>query len=456
MSEAPRLLILGGGSSQVSALRRAREYGFAVVLADQDENAPGREWAHHFERASTFDIDAVEAAAGRSGAQALLAVGTDQPVYTAALVSRRLGLPYPLSVDQALSVTNKAEMKRVLSSAGVPSVPWTLLGPDPARWDEEGPAGIPAPWVVKPVDSQGQRGIRLVRNMQELREHHPVALSFSRDSRILVEQYYPSREVTVSGWAHAGETVPVHGGASASPVTIWTVTDRVTFDPAVSHGSLGVCLAHRFPSDAAREHLERINELTARIVRALTLHDVPVYFQFLIGNDGVRVNEIACRLGGAYEDQSIPRVTGVDVLAVQLEWYWRAIGSSRIKPALESAPESALESAESDSASGSAASRAFAVPLMFARPGVVRRLRGAEELRRLPGVAECRFLLPEGTTIRPMVNSTQRIAYAVLHGPDARTVNDLVDTLFDRLRVEDCEGNNLLIDTRAETKIPVR
>ncbi len=448
MSKTPRLLVLGGGSSQVSAIRRARECGFEVILADQAEHPPGREWAHHFERASTFDIDAVEAAAGRSGAHALLAVGSDQPVYTAAVVSSRLGLPYPLSVDQAVCVTNKAEMKPVLSSAGVPSVPWAVLGPDPARWNDEGLAEIPPPWVVKPVDSQGQRGIRLVRNVQELREHQPVALSFSRDPRILAEQYYPSREVTVSGWAHAGEAAAVLAEDPTSPVTIWTVTDRVTFDPAVSHGSLGVCPAHRFPSDAARDHLERITEVTARIVRALTLHDVPVYFQFLIGNEGVRVNEIACRLGGAYEDQSIPRVTGVDILAVQLEWYRQAIGSCGVT--------SVREPVDCDPASRPAVSRAFAVPLMFARPGVVRRLRGASELRRLPGVAECRFLLPEGTTIRPMVNSTQRIAYAVLHGPDARTVNELVDTLFDRLRVEDHRGNNLLIDTRAETKIPVR
>ncbi|MFP4374823.1 MAG: hypothetical protein ACLFPO_10865 [Spirochaetaceae bacterium] len=448
MSRTPRLLVLGGGSSQVSAIRRAREHGFEVILADQAEYPPGRKWAHHFERASTFDIDAVEAAAARCGAHAVLAAGSDQPVYTAAVVSSRLGLPYPLSVDQAVCVTNKAEMKRVLGVAGVPSAPWAVLGPDPARWNDEGLVGVPSPWVVKPVDSQGQRGIRLVRNLQELREHQPVALSFSRDSRILAEQYYPSREVTVSGWAHAGKGTPIHAGDPASPVTIWTVTDRVTFDPTLSHGSLGVCPAHRFPSDAARGYLERIYELTARIVRALTLHDVPVYFQYLIGSEGVRVNEIACRLGGAYEDLSIPRVTGVDILAVQLEWYRQAIGSPRIPPT--------PQALESDSAGESAVSRAFAVPLMFARPGVVRRLRGDEEVRRLPGVAECRFLLPEGTTIRPMVNSTQRIAYAVLHGPDARTVNELVDTLFDRLRVEDREGNNLLIDTRAETKLPVR
>lgn len=457
---APRLLVLGGGSSQLSALRRAAELGFEVVLADQSADTPGRRWAHRFEQASTFDVDAVEASARRCGAAAILAVGSDQPVYTAAAVSRRLGLPYPLSVEQARGVTHKGEMKRVLCAAGIPVVPWALVGRDPARWDDEGLGALRPPWVVKPPDSQGQRGIRIVRSREELRDHLPTALSFSRDTRVLVEEYYPSREVTVSGWAH-GEAHD-RGTGPDDPMSIWTVTDRVTFDPAIS---LGVCLAHRFPSEAAQGLLPDIEAITARIVRAFGLRDVPIYFQMLIGADGVLVNEIACRLGGAYEDQSIPLVTGIDILATQLAWFMRALSGTTAADA----PQALLgteQPAHPPDASSDAppqvsrvppvsasvpTSRFFSVPLIFARPGVVTRLVGAEQVRRQPGVADCRFLLPTGTRIEAMTNSTQRIAYAVLHGKDATSVNRLVNTLFDTLRVENNRGENLLIDTREET-----
>ncbi len=410
----------------MSALRRAGELGFEVVLADQDPEAPGRRVAHRFEEASTFDIEAVTVAARRSGAQALLAVGSDQPVYTAAEVSRRLGLPYPLSPEQARGVTNKAEMKRILRAAGVPLVPWALLGGDPSCWGKEGLDALRTPWVVKPVDSQGQRGIRIVESREELATHRPVALSFSRDDRVLVEEYYRSEEVTVSGWAKPG-TEP-----REEPVEIWTVTDRVTFDPSVS---LGVCLAHRYPSEAARGREGEIRRITARIVAAMGLREVPIYFQLLLGERGVLVNEVACRLGGAYEDRSVPLVTGVEILDVQLNWYRDALGLGSIEPPHQRP-----------------ASRAFAVPLIFARPGTVTRLVGAEELQETDGIAECRFLLPPGTHIDRMSNSTQRIAYAVLHADDKAGINSLVDTLFDTLRAENSVGENLLIDTREETK----
>ncbi|MFP4409007.1 MAG: hypothetical protein ACLFPW_10855 [Spirochaetaceae bacterium] len=424
----PRLMILGGGSSQISALRRGQQMGFDVILADQNPQAPGRRWADRFEEASTFDVEAVEAAAARSGAEALLAVGSDQPVYTAASVSRRLDLPYPLSPEQALRVTNKGEMKRILSSAEVPLVPWTLLSRDSSAWRREGLDELTPPWVVKPVDSQGQRGIRIVRNREELGAHLPVALSFSREERVLVEEYYHSREITVSGWAHR------YPPAGLEPTEIWTVTDRVTFDPSLS---LGVCLAHRYPSEAARPVEGEIRGITSRIVRALELRGVPIYFQMLIGGKGVRVNEIACRLGGAYEDRSIPLVTGVDILGVQLNWYAEALG---------------IGNSESAGPMSARLARAFAVPLMFARPGTIARMSGADELGRVEGVTECRFLLPPGTRIDHMTNSTQRVAYAVVCGDDAGTINRLVDTVFDTLRVENRKGRNLLIDTRQETK----
>lgn len=420
----PLLAVLGGGSSQFGALRRAVEEGFGVLLLDRNENAPGRDLAHRFHRASTFDSVAVSAAVRSARAGALLAVGSDQPVYTAAEVSHALGLPYPLSPDAARAVTHKGLMKRIMANAGIPTVPWTLLGRDSSRWDREGLAKLSRPWVVKPVDSQGQRGIRIVNNREELAEHLPVALSWSRDKQVLVEEFYLSREVTVSGWAGEG---------------IWTITDRLTFDPTLS---LGVCLGHRFPAQAVTGCLDgEIRAITDRIVEVFQLQDVPIYFQMLIGREGVRVNEIACRLGGAYEDQSIPLVTGVDVLGKQLDWYRRAFGQPRISDAklvLRGRPRS----------------RFFAVPLLFARPGRAVSFRGDRAMRDMVGVEDCRFLLPEGTEIRPMANSTQRIGYAVLHGEGCVQVNTLVHALFETLRVFDEGGENLLFDTRGEIVFP--
>jgi biotin carboxylase len=493
---APRLMILGGGSSQIEAFRRARREGFFTVLADRNPEAPARRLADAFAPASTFDVDAVTAAAREHRVDALLAIGTDQPVLTAARVSAALGLPFPLSPEQALLLTNKAPMKRRFAAAGIPSAPWALLGRDEAAWDAEGLAELTPPWVAKPVDSQGQRGIAVVRSRDELRTHLPHLLRHSREETVLVEEYYPSREVTVSGWVDESGTPE-----------IWTITDRVTF---ADERRIGVCLAHRYPSlhvrpgqrpsarvgatgasstsdapatsDAAdmtatagtsdasatsnasdttgtastsgtfdttlaaaassrADVSDTVRTLTRRVVNAFELANGPIYFQMLIGERGVLVNEIAFRLGGAYEDQSIPLVTGIDILGRQLDSIRRAVGEWSRGPTPGEYP------------SGTAVARCFVVPLMFCRPGTIVALEGDAQMRSIPGVVACHFLLPVGTTIRPMADSTQRIAYAVLHGPDAAAVNRLVDTLFDTLRVVDPEGRNLLIDTREATKL---
>ena len=436
-----RLMILGGGSSQLNAFRRAREMGMWTILADHNPEAPARTWADAFAPASTFDTEAVVAAARDHGVDALLALGTDQPVLTAARVSHRLGLPFPLSPEQALLLTNKAPMKQRFAAAGIPSVPWALIDENEDRWDEQGLGALDWPVVVKPVDSQGQRGIALAHDRQELRRRRRTALSFSRDRRVLVEEYYPSREVTVSGWAHDPEKVE-----------IWSITDRVTVSP---RQSLGVCLAHRYPSahagGSATERSQRIVDLTGDVVRAFQLAGGPIYFQMLVGDRGVLVNEVAFRLGGAYEDISLPLVTGVDVLARQLAAIQRAVATRRGNASAKGSPGSA---GGDRTARAVPTSNAFVVPLMFARRGTVAELRGDEELRCRPEIAECRFLLPVGTNIRRMSNSTQRIAFAVIHGADSAEVNRGVDQVFDTLKVLNGDGENLLIDSRAAAKLP--
>ncbi len=436
MNRPVRLMILGGGSSQINAFRRAGERGFVTILADRDVHAPARELADQFAEVSTFDVDGVTAAARKHGVDAILAVGTDQPVYTAAVASSRLGLPFPLTPAQAALVTNKRLMKERFAAAGIPSARYALLGPPgDGRWEYPPHVVAPLhpPLVVKPVDSQGQRGIITATSFEAAEDHYAVARSFSREQRVLVEEYYPSREVTVSGWAN-----------NPDDVEIWTITDRVTLEQPPS---LGVCLAHRYPSYHAAGHTKQICSLTRRICTAFALSSGPIYFQMLIGSDlnenaqsPVLVNEIAFRLGGAYEDQSIPTVTPHDPLDRQLRSIEQAVAHGHHLPGTHTMDSSTSSGEEH---------RYFAVPLIFARPGVVQSLEGDEVLRRTPGVADCRFLLPVGTVIRSIENSTQRIAYAVVHASNRAELNGLIDTLFNTLVAKDTEGRNMILDSRS-------
>ena len=425
MSGLPRLMILGGGSSQLRAISIARDLGFFVICADRDRACPGRTLADEFAEVSTFDREGVLRGARRHAVDAIYAIGSDQPILTAAWVSEQLGLPYPLSAAAASAVTNKRIMKKRLADAGIATARWRLLSDDPASWEREGLGELTPPWVAKPVDSQGQRGVARIETEGQLRRHLPTVRSFSREPVMLVEEYYPSTEVTVSGWVHAGD------------VEIWTITDRVTIQ---SESSLGVCSAHRFPSMHSPENDDEITAITRSVVAAFELDNAPIYFQMLLGARGVLVNEIASRLGGAYEDQSIPLVTGIDILRL-------SVGE------VLSAVKAPYTHAGRLPVRGTPSARVFSVPLLFANPGVVTRYEGFEEMRARPGVVACTPLLPVGTEILPMQNSTQRIAYAVLAGSDRAAANRLVDTLFDTIQILDRDGTNMLLDTREDCRV---
>ena len=51
---------------------------------------------------------------------------------------------------------------------------------------------------------------------------------------------------------------------------------------------------------------QEIDTLSQKVADAFGLEEGPFYLQLLIGDEGIRVNELACRIGGAFEDVVIP------------------------------------------------------------------------------------------------------------------------------------------------------
>ncbi|NCC76804.1 MAG: ATP-grasp domain-containing protein, partial [Clostridia bacterium] len=319
----PRLLMLGASLAQIPGIVAAREQGVHVISCDNLPHSPGHALAHESVLASTFDPEAVLAAARQPRIDGIMTMGSDQPVLTAAIVAHQLGLPSALSVETARAVTDKRVMKKRFLALGLPTVPFViykptessadphiLLAPDRPSPAAQTPAApdpleqLEYPVVIKPVDSQGQRGIFVCWTADEVRQKAPKVLAFSRAAEILVESYYPSNEVTVSGWVSAGQA------------RILTLTDR---ERLAGTDPLGVCLSHEWPSRYLERHGEEIASLTQAIVSGFGIAEGPIYFQFLIGASGVQINEIACRIGGAFESQFIPHLTGFNLTAAQID-----------------------------------------------------------------------------------------------------------------------------------------
>ena len=406
-----RLLILGGGSGQLSLIKQANKLGHEIVVSDYYPDAPGKKLADFSSESSTFDVEANLKTARKYKVDGILTSGTDQPVYTAAQVAEKLNLNQYLSVKTAEAVTNKKVMKNKFSAAGIPTVKYKIL---PQCFAAEKLEDFKKPFVVKPLDSQGQRGVFKLDSIAQIREKFNEVLSFSREDQILVEEYYKSDEITVSGWV-------VDGSAE-----ILTVTDRLRFEEDIH---IGICSSHLFPSKYLRAYFNEIENLTQKIVSKFEIENGPLYFQFLIGDQGIKVNEIACRIGGAYEGDFMPELTGVDILKMMVQL---AAGEEFDQTALKNY---SLQDNQNHLSS----------QLFFAGPGEIKKITASSELLKIPGVLKAGFNYEAGDRIPEIENATARAGFFIVMAENKKQLQKRVTAVYNTLKIIDQNGKNLVL-----------
>jgi len=406
-----KLMVLGGGNCQQNFIQRAKDAGHFVIVADYLPDCPARHIADVHELVSSFDAEGVLQAARKHGIDGITTLGTDQPVLTAATVAEELGLPFYVSSETALAVTNKRVMKALFKKHHIPTNDYRLIGHD---FSNDGIAGLSFPAVLKPVDSQGQRGIFKVADADEVRQNIGETLSFSREKKALLEAFYPSDEITVNGWATAGR------------VKLISVVDRVTMR---NTRRIGICIAHNFPSAHLAAHFDEIETLTQRIVTAFNIQDGPVYFQYLIGADGIKVNEIAMRIGGAYEDLTIPIISGIDI--------GNMVRSYALSGACDTSALIGYDLRQN--------TKAVSTQLFFCRPGKIQSITPRETMRALPGVREAYYAISPGDALGSIQNATARAGYLIVEGRGFDDMIARVQGAFAHLEVLDESGANLVI-----------
>ncbi|MGV8905613.1 MAG: ATP-grasp domain-containing protein [Acetobacterium sp.] len=407
-----RIQILGGGNNQLSGIIRAKEKGHEVVLTDYYEDAPGRVYATFNEVVSTFDVDANIRMAVKYRVDGVMTLGTDQPVYTVACVAAAQNLPSFLDIDGARAVTNKEIMKTIFTENEIPTVPYRFINKEVHEADV---AGMKFPVVLKPLDSQGQRGVFKLNSPGEVIENLAETLSYSRQEKALVEEYFESDEITVSAWVEAGVTC------------ILTVTDRETFQ---FEKHIGICFAHDFPSKYMGDY-ETIKAIIDRITSAFGIKNGPLYVQLLVGKTGILVNEVACRIGGACEDIFIPYLTGIDLVDRVIDF------SLGFKPGSSVGGYDPLDN-----------KKHLSVQLFFAKPGEVMHLTAVEQLTELPGVIAAGYNIAKGAILKPIDNATARAGYIVITGATRDVLNNNVDNAFKHLKVINENGENLVIQPK--------
>lgn len=412
-----KVLILGGGFMQLNAIRKAKAKGYTVVVSDYLPHAPGKKLADFAELTSTFDIAGNIEAARKHKVDAVFTIGTDQPVLTAAVVAETLGLPRLISSETALKATNKKYMKKVFEENNIPSSPYLMVRKEelyePARIYES-LSGLNFPIVIKPVDSQGQRGVfKLYSPDEPIISYMQETFRFTRSDEIMVEEFCPGDEITVSAWVENRIAY------------ILMITDRplLHVEP-----HLGIPDGHVFPSVYTISHYNLIKELVDKIIQAFNIDFGPLYIQMIINGSDIKVVEIACRIGGGHEEELIPLVSGIDIVDMFIE---KSVGHSVDVKILKDY--------------NLFTNKKYAmVKFIAGKPGQVKAWGTWDKVINMPGVVNAGFYDTNRTEIKPLTDSTCRIGYLLVEGKSRQDLMAKVRAAYDEVRVWDYQDNNMV------------
>ena len=149
----------------------------------------------------------------------------------------------------------------------------------------------------------------------------------------------------------------------------------------------------------------------------------------LIGNEGVKVNEVAVRIGGGYEDESIPALTGVDILKLQFE----LAASGQVN-------DSTLKKYKFP------VTVYGAVIFLFTKPGIVASNGDMDIVKKIPGVISGKYILKPGRRVGNRENSTARAGYVAIKSKSKNELEELKKKVYSLLEVKDINGENILCD----------
>ena len=370
-----KIMILGASILQLPAIKAASKMGLNVVVVDMNPDAIGFSVPNVCKEViSTIDIDAILKAAKKHHINGIMTLATDMPMRSVAAVAREMNL-VGIDEETAIKATNKAEMRKALFEAGVP-VPKFYKVSNKNEYIEA-VKHFSEPFIVKPADSSGSRGIYMIKdlnNTSEIESAYEYSHEFSRNGDVIVEEYMVGPEVSV-------ETLSFGGICHVIQITDKLTTGAPHF----------VEMGHSQPSMLPDNIKERIKEVAIAANKAIGINDGPSHTEIIVTKEVPKIVELGARLGGdCITTHLVPLSTGVDMVKACIKI---ALGE---KPEIETKFE-----------------KAAAIRYFNQHAGVINSIEGLEKARSIEGVQQVTVVHGIGEKITEINSSGSRMGFVI-------------------------------------------
>lgn len=398
-----KAFVIAGGIPQIELIKQLKSRGITTVLADGSLNAVARPYADFFYHVNIFDVSTIKEIAEKEKVDFILSVCADQVLLVVAEVSEMLGLPCYIDFKTAQDVSDKIRMKRIFRKIGVPTTDFVETN----HLDLDAISSLHYPLVVKPVDAYSSKGVRKVKNLEELKQYYTEAQEISRSGGVIVEEFFSGDEISVDAFVVKGK------------VKILAVTNS----EKLKHEDRFVIFRGRYPAATSKVVLKKIEEIAQKIADGFGLINTPLLIQLLNNGDDVSVLEFCARTGGNMKWLLIKYSCGVDVI------------TATIDITLGEAPDLELKDTEY---------KIVVNDFIYCYPGVFDHFEGFDEMVEQGYINEFHPAKIKGTEMHGANSSSDRIAGINIVADSVEDFNTKEKKILESVRVVDINGKDIM------------
>ena len=293
-----KILVLGTGNAQADFILFCKEYGLEVHSCSYRNEGRGIKFSDYFVQIDIANVGEVLSYARDNEIDLIYTTGSEIAMPTISRVSESLSLPVFNSTETTTICQNKHLMRKALSDFPEFTVDYRVINDIKSfgGWSQ-------FPAIVKPADSQGQRGISIVKDKSDFENAFKRAVVHSLSKTVIIEELIEGYEISINAYVVNGK-----------PELIF-LTERISFEQYPG----GIIKSHKYPISKSYNE-DKIHQLVEVVLTQLGIKNGPAYFQVMISNDGSpRVIEVTPRLDGCHIWRMIYHVHGINLFKIILD-----------------------------------------------------------------------------------------------------------------------------------------
>ena len=352
MKSNDSIIILGGSHKQLPLIQKANTLGFKVITVDKNPYSKGFSHSYVSINESIHDTDSI--VKHLNGLQDLNIQGVctiaAEAAISVAKLSERLG-SVSCSVDAARNATDKI-LRHECFKRGEVSTPKNITL-DKIISINEIVKYCGFPFVLKPRDGAGSRGVQLIQSESDFVENFKYAQSVSKYQEVIVEEFLKGSEHSIEGIVLNGQ---IH----------WTAISDRNYDRKFEFLPFFLEDGDTMPTELNRKLISDVKEEASKAVKSLNILNGPVKGDILISNGKVYILEIAARLSGDYFcSHTAPLCNGIDIMkAVIVNATNGQVSTDELQQKYE---------------------KGVALRYYWPKPGIVKSINGLEAARNVLG-----------------------------------------------------------------------